>query len=125
MIVSFDDGTESQSLTFSSGNSATYTLEIGNGTHVTLTWSSGSSDGECSFTVSYEGDALIFSQTSRPSAGVLYEFDCNCSAATQTFTVTVASSNIEQGTVSGGGEFGFGQSCTVTATPTDGYMFTG
>jgi hypothetical protein len=124
LIVSFNDGTESQSLTFSSGNSATYTLEIGNGTHVTLTWSSGSYDGECSFTVSYEGDALIFSQTSRPSAGVLYEFDCNCGAASQTFTVTVASENTNYGTVSGGGEFGFGQSCTVTATPADGYMFT-
>ena len=125
LIVSFDDGTESQSLTFSSGNSATYTLEIGNGTHVTLTWSSGSYDGECSFTVNYEGDALIFSQTSRPSAGVLYEFDCNCAAASQTFIVTVASENTDYGTVSGGGEFGFGQSCTVTATPNDGYMFTG
>ncbi len=125
LIVSFDDGTESQSLTFSSGNSATYTLEIGNGTYVTLTWGAGSYDGECSFTVSYEGDALIFSQTSRPSAGVLYEFDCNCAAASQTFMVTVASSNTDYGTVSGGGEFGFGQSCTVTATPNDGYMFTG
>ena len=124
LIVSFDDGTESQSLTFSSGNSASYTLEIGNGTHVTLTWSSGSYDGECSFSVSYEGDALIFSQTSRPNAGVLYEFDCNCAAASQTFMVTATSSNTEQGTVSGGGEFSFGQSCTVTATPADGYMFT-
>ena len=122
--VSFSDGSEAQSLTFSSGNSATYTLEIGNGVHVTLTWSSGSYDGECSFTVSYEGDALIFSQTTRPSAGVLYEFDCNCAAASQTFTVNVSSSNTEQGTVSGGGEFSFGQSCTVTATPAEGYMFT-
>ena len=125
LIVSFDDGTESQSLTITSGNSDTYTLEIGNGTHVTLTWSSGSYDGECSFTVSYGEDALIFSQTSRPSPGVLYEFDCNCAAATQTYTITATSSNTEQGTVSGGGEFGFGQSCTVIATPAEGYMFTG
>ena len=124
LTVSFDDGTESQSLTISSGSSANYTLEIGNGTHVTLTWVSGSYDGECSFTVSYEGDAVIFSQTSRPGAGVLYEFDCNCGAASAVYNVTVASSNTAQGTVSGGGEFGFGQSCTVTATPADGYMFT-
>ena len=121
--VSFDDGTPSESLTFSSGGSATYTLEIGNGTHVTLTWNAGSYDGECSFTVSYEGDLTIFSQTSRPSAGVLYEFDCNCAAASQTFMINVSSANTEQGTVSGGGEFGFGQSCTVTATPAEGYMF--
>ena len=125
LVVSFDDGTPSESLTIQNGsNSATYTLEIGNGTHVTLTWNSGSYDGECSFTVSYEGDLVIYSQTTRPSAGVLYEFDCNCAAATQTYTITATSSNPEQGTVSGGGEFSFGQTCTVTATPAEGYMFT-
>ena len=125
LVVSFSDGSESQSLTFSTGSSASYTLEIGNGTHVTLTWTSGSYDGECSFNVQYEGDLTIFEQTSRPNAGVLYEFDCNCAAATQTYNVTVASDNTEHGTVSGGGEFSFGESCTVTATPADGYMFTG
>ena len=125
LTVSFDDGTPSESLTIENGsNSATYPLEIGNGTHVTLTWNSGSYDGECSFTVSYEGDLIIYSQTTRPSAGVLYEFDCNCAAASQTYMITVASENTDYGTVSGGGEYGFGQTCTVTATPADGYMFT-
>ena len=125
LVVSFDDGTDPQSLTFSTGNSASYTMEIGNGTHVTLTWTSGSYDNECSFTVSYEGDLVIFQQTSRPTAGVLYEFDCNCAAASQTFMVTVESENTDHGTVSGGGEFSFGESCTVTATPAEGYYFTG
>jgi hypothetical protein len=125
LVVSFDDGTESQSLTFSSGNSAEYVLEIGNGTHVTLTWTSGSYDGECTFTVNYEGDLVIFQQTTRPSAGVLYEFDCNCAAASLTYMVTVSSQNTEHGTVSGGGEYSFGESCTVTATPAEGYYFAG
>lgn len=44
--------------------------------------------------------------------------------ANQIFTVTVASSNANYGTVSGGGQFNYGESCTVTATPADGYMFT-
>ena len=128
LTVSFDDGTPSQDLTIANGyNSATYPLEIGNGTHVTLTWTKGSYDNECSFTVSYEGDLLIYQMaaSSNPSAGVLYEFDCNCAAASQTFNVTVASENTDHGTVSGGGEYGFGESCTVTATPAEGYMFTG
>ena len=125
LVVSFDDGSESQSLTFSTGGSASYTLEIGNGVHVTLTWTAGSYDGECSFNVQYEGDLTIFEQTTRPSEGVLYEFDCNCAAASQTFDVTVASDNTEHGTVSGGGEFSYGESCTVTATPADGYLFSG
>ena len=125
LVVSFDDGTASQSLTFSTGSSASYTLEVGNGVHVTLTWNSGNYDSECSFTVSYEGDLLIYQSSGTPSAGVLYEFNCNCAAAYQTFVVNVTTSNPSQGTVSGGGEFSFGESCTVTATPAEGYMFTG
>ena len=42
----------------------------------------------------------------------------------QIFTVTVASNNADYGTVSGGGQFNYDESCTVTATPAEGYMFT-
>ena len=126
LTVSFDDGTESQVLTIASGNSsATYTIEIHNGTHVTLTWTKGSYDQECSFVVSYEGDAIIFQQGASPAAGVLFEFDCHCGAATAIFNITATSSDTAQGTVSGGGEFGFGDYCTLTATPAAGYFFTG
>ena len=124
--VSFDDGTPDENLTVASGESPkTYNLEIGNGVHVTLTWIKGSYDGECSFTMSYEGNLTIYemAQGTNPNSGVLYEFDCNCAIASQTFTVTATSSNTEQGTVSGGGEFSFGQTCTVTATPAEGYNF--
>ena len=44
--------------------------------------------------------------------------------ADQVYTVTVASNNNDYGTVSGGGQYHYGASCTVTATPADGYMFT-
>ena len=44
--------------------------------------------------------------------------------ANQIFNVTVASSNNSYGSVSGGGQYNYNQSCTVTATPADGYMFT-
>ncbi|MBP5572731.1 MAG: hypothetical protein J6X40_01015, partial [Bacteroidales bacterium] len=125
LTASFSDGSPSQEMTISSGSSAEYVLEIGNGVHVTLTWTTGSYASECSFSVGYEGDLLIYQSSGTPSAGVLYEFDCNCGAASQTFTVTATSSNTEQGTVTGGGEYSFGQSCTVTATPNEGYMFTG
>ena len=42
----------------------------------------------------------------------------------QIFNVTVASGNNDFGTVSGGGQFNYKASCTVTATPLDGFMFT-
>ena len=77
LSVSFSDGTPTQNMTISSGSSATYTVEIGNGVHVTLNWSSGSWDSECSFVVRYEDGDVIYNCTSVHS-GLLYEFDCNC-----------------------------------------------
>ena len=44
--------------------------------------------------------------------------------ANQVYTVSIASNNTNYGTVSGGGQYNYNQSCTVTATPADGYMFT-
>ena len=44
--------------------------------------------------------------------------------ANQIYTVAVASNNNNYGTVTGGGQYNYGASCTVTATPADGYMFT-
>jgi hypothetical protein len=51
--------------------------KIGNGVHVTLNWTSGSWDSECSFIVRYEDGDEIYNCTSVHS-GLLYEFDCNC-----------------------------------------------
>ncbi len=42
----------------------------------------------------------------------------------QIFNVAVSANNTNYGTVSGGGQYNYDQSCTVTATPADGYMFT-
>ena len=78
--VSFSDGTPTQNLTINSGNSASYTIEIGNGVHVTLNWSSGQWDSECSFSVKYEDGGDIYNCSSVHS-GLLYEFDCNCSGS--------------------------------------------
>jgi hypothetical protein len=78
LSVSFSDGTPAQNLTMTSGSSASYTIEVGNGVHITLTWHSGSWDSECSFTVKYEDGTQIY-QATGPSSGVIYEFDSNCS----------------------------------------------
>lgn len=79
LTVSFDDGTPSQDLTCS-GSASTFTIEIGNGVHVTLNWTSGQWDSECSFNVKYEDGTMIYNCTSVHS-GLLYEFDCNCAGA--------------------------------------------
>jgi hypothetical protein len=79
LTVSFGDGTPSQNLTCT-GNSSSFTIEIGNGVHVTLNWTSGQWDSECSFVVRYEDGDVIYNCTSVHS-GLLYEFDCNCAGA--------------------------------------------
>ena len=84
LTVSFNDGTSAVNLTCE-GASQTEVLEIGNGTHVTLTWNRGNYDQECSFVVKYESGDVIY-QVSRPNAGVLHEFDCNCNGGHTTIT---------------------------------------
>ena len=81
LTVSFDDGTPSQELTCQ-GSSTTVSLEIGTGVHVTLSWTPGSWDSECSFTVHYEDGTVIY-QSGSLQSGVLHEFDCNCSGTPQ------------------------------------------
>ena len=74
LVVSFSDGTPSQNLTIDNGESASYTLSIGIGVHVTLSWITGSYSYECSFTVSYEeGDDIT--SGSNLNAGYHFEFD--------------------------------------------------
>jgi hypothetical protein len=84
--VSFDDGTPSDSLTFESGYFASYTLEIGNHVHVSLSWIAGEWDGEVSFVVRYEDGEVIYQHGPDPQAGLLYEFDCNCQFSTETLS---------------------------------------
>ena len=41
----------------------------------------------------------------------------------QSFNITVSANPSEGGTVAGGGTYSYGQNCTVTATPNEGYTF--
>ena len=75
--VAFDDGTPTQELTIQNGSSAEYTLEIGMGVHVTLSWVNGSYASECSFTVKYD-DGTVITEASSPSSSWSFQFDVNC-----------------------------------------------
>ena len=87
LTVSFSDETPSQTITLENGSSGTTTIQVGNGVHVTLTWTSNSWwDTECSFTVKYEDGVQIY-QVSNPTAGMLYEFDVNCSGGSTPIVV--------------------------------------
>ena len=80
LVISFSDGTPSQNLTLSSGNSETINIEFGKGVHVTLSWINGQYTYECSFCVKYEDGTLIY-QSSNISSGQLFEFDVNCNGS--------------------------------------------
>lgn len=81
LSVAFDDGSATQSLTISSGSTASYTLEIGSGVGVTVSFVSGSWNSECSFEIYYEdGGDMIYASSGTPSAGVQCTFVCTCGA---------------------------------------------
>ncbi len=100
LTVAFSDGTPSQSLTISSGSEATYTLEIGAGVHVTVTFVAGSYVYETSFEIAYEGGDQIYASSGTPSAGVVCQFDVNCAgepataAPVQNLVATVDANNV-------------------------------
>jgi hypothetical protein len=87
LTVSFSDGTPSETINMEGGATATYTIGVGNGVHVTLTWTSNSWwDTECSFTVKYDDGTVIY-QSGNLSSGVLFEFDTNCSGGSAPIVV--------------------------------------
>ncbi len=125
MTVSFSNGTPSQNVTISSGSSTTYTIEIGTSVDVSLTWHSGSQwDSECSFVIRYEdGDEIL--NCSSVSNCLPYSFVCNCGGDLPLmYTVTATANPVEGGTVTGGGNFFEGETCTLVATANNGYTFT-
>ena len=120
-LVVSDGNALNEELTINNGSSASFTLIIAEGSHVTLSWIEGDFSVECSFSVQFENGYPIYE--SGNLSDTLYEFDLNCDDANTPVTITVASENDEAGAVSGGGEFVCGETCTVTATPNEGYSF--
>lgn len=97
--VAFDDGTPTQELTMTEGSTKDYTIEIGMGVHVTLSWVSGNYTYECSFTVSYVDGEQITSASNLSSS---YSFDFYVSCAGTVVTVSPVQnlvSNVEGNTV--------------------------
>ena len=68
----------SQELTIDDGSSVTHTLTFATGTHVELSWITGSYADECSFTVSYDDGTVIYASSGTLSSSFSYEFDVDC-----------------------------------------------
>ena len=78
LVVSDEGGILGQ-YTISSGYTASYTLPILTGSHIILTWISGSWSYECSFTMRYKNGTVIYEGTNL-NGDFLFEFDVDCSA---------------------------------------------
>ena len=115
----------SQELTIDAGNSATqYILPFATGTHVELSWITGSYADECSFTVSYDDGTVIYASSGTLSSSFSYEFDVDCGGVTPTYyDITATANPTAGGTVTGGGSYAEGTTCTLTATANTGYEF--
>ncbi len=76
---------------------------------------------------SWQGRDIVAISEDKDTVWVEMNYDrtLTCNFAIDTHTVAVASSDITRGSVSGGGEFEYGQPCTVEATPYSGYTFAG
>ena len=122
LVVSYN-GSEYAEITLESGSSGTQTLMIEDGSHVTLTWIEGNWMGECSFSVNYSNGSMIY-YGSNLSGSFVYEFDVDCIGTPASTCDVVVSANITAGgTVSGGGEYAYGFTCTVMAMANTGYTF--
>lgn len=104
LAVSFSDGTASQSMTISSGDTYTYTVTVGSNVDVTLSWTSGNYDSECSFTVTQNGETVLNATTPDSQLPVVLTTKANTSDAIASI-VTVSGGNIT-GNVFGGGKMG-------------------
>ena len=121
LVVNCTDGT-SQELTIDNGSSATYTLNIMDGSHVTLSWIEGQYVGECSFNVQFASNGYLIYEGTNLN-GTQYEFDLNCDDAYTPLTITAVANPLEGGSISGVGGYILGEICTLIATPNEGRSF--
>ena len=98
LVVSYGNVTEQ--LTVESGSYASHTLQIPDGSHVELSWISGSWIGDCTFKISYSnGNALYYGQNLSGSFSDGFDVDC-IGMPEILFDITATANPTEGGTVS-------------------------
>ncbi len=122
LVVDYGNGIQDR-LTVPSGSYATYTRLVEDGSHVVLTWISGSYPEDCSFALSYSNGDVIYNGTYLNNS-FNYEVDVNCAGVPMiSFDITTEAIPLEGGAVFGAGEYVYGTTCSLTATANTGYTF--
>ena len=114
--------------TLRQGSYNTHTERICANMHMELNWLSGNADEVCSFEViNSNGDTLYAtSYSAMDLPAEFYETDTPCAgggSVVQYYTVTVQSSDINRGTVSGSNSYLAGSTAQIQAYPNSGFEF--
>ena len=123
LVVNSSNGSSWQ-LTIENGSTDTYLLPIADQSHVSLTWIEGNWSEECSFIVRYSNGNVIY-EGSNLNGDFSYGFDVDCIGMPSStyYTVTATASPNNGGSVTGGGSYLSGSTCTLIASPNTGYTF--
>ena len=125
LVLNYEGGS-SQKLTVPSGMStSSFSLPFVDGSHISLGWNSGSNTSQCSFMVTYSNGNVIYYGTNLTNS-FNYGFDVDCVGMpgnTMTFDVMAEASPLEGGAIVGVGQFGYNETCTLTAITNGGYEF--
>ena len=122
LVVTDASGT-SQQFDVGRDTSATYTLPVPTGTHLTLTLIKSDETFNYNLNVSYPNSYVIYSGNNL-NDNFSFEFDVDCmNSLFTTHTINATADPVEGGTITGYGEFVSGQTCSLMATPNEGYMF--
>ena len=121
LVLTTDDGC-SENITMPASSNQSVTFPFLDGVAVTLSWIAGDYIEECSFDITFGNGMLVYHGESMYS-GFSDSFTLNCADETVPFFISVTANPEEGGEVTGGGTFIYGETCTVIATPNDGYSF--
>lgn len=125
LVLNFEDGS-CQKLTIPREQSiASFILPFADGTPISLDWVFGSNADQCSFMVSYSNGNVI-QYGSDMSNGHYSVFDVDCVGMPgnpMLFDVAAEVNPIDGGSIIGTGQFGFNETCTLTAMAGGGYEF--
>ena len=116
------DNESSEIFTMQDGYYQSFTYSFFAGSTITLSWIAGDYIAECSFNISFEDGVQIYHAENLYS-GFSDSITPNCADETAPLAITLSVNLEELGTVTGGGAYSFGETCTVTAMPQSGCSF--
>jgi hypothetical protein len=122
LVVDYGNGVTEQFTKLEGGSSVSFSRAVTSGSLVTLSWIYGPWTFVCSFDISYDNGIPIYHGNDLPS-DFQYEFTVDCDAAYATHFISVIAEPEEGGSVTGGGYYENGDTCTLTATANTGYTF--